>query len=144
MLVKVCNSLPPAITLKLLILPFCSFLNSIPFLFMSVALNSFALTLRMKSFSNILTRYILVLLSDVERHVSLMDDKLATYFAVACLIYLFSLTLNCMNVFSQHVFKMEQEEYKSEKINWSYIEFIDNQDMLDLIEKVVSLRYLLV
>jgi len=34
---------------------------------------------------------------------------------------------------------MEQEEYKSEEINWSYIEFIDNQDVLDLIEKVVYL-----
>lgn len=38
----------------------------------------------------------------------------------------------------QHVFKMEQEEYSKEEINWSYIEFIDNQDVLDLIEKVVS------
>ncbi|CAK7356900.1 unnamed protein product [Dovyalis caffra] len=37
--------------------------------------------------------------------------------------------------FNQHVFKMEQEEYTKEEINWSYIEFIDNQDMLDLIEK---------
>ncbi|KAG2654452.1 protein OPAQUE1 [Panicum virgatum] len=37
--------------------------------------------------------------------------------------------------FNEHVFKMEQEEYKSEEINWSYIEFIDNQDVLDLIEK---------
>lgn len=37
----------------------------------------------------------------------------------------------------QHVFKMEQEEYTREEINWSYIEFIDNQDVLDLIEKVV-------
>ncbi|KAL6002148.1 hypothetical protein ACLOJK_037596 [Asimina triloba] len=34
-----------------------------------------------------------------------------------------------------HVFKMEQEEYTKEEINWSYIEFIDNQDVLDLIEK---------
>ena len=48
------------------------------------------------------------------------------------------LTLDAINAFSQHVFKMEQE-YKSEEINWSYIEFIDNQDVLDLIEKVVSL-----
>ena len=32
---------------------------------------------------------------------------------------------------------MEQEEYKNEKINWSYIEFVDNQDVLDLIEKVL-------
>jgi myosin heavy subunit len=31
---------------------------------------------------------------------------------------------------------MEQEEYTKEQIDWSYIEFIDNQDVLDLIEKV--------
>ncbi|KAG8658490.1 hypothetical protein MANES_03G155500v8 [Manihot esculenta] len=37
--------------------------------------------------------------------------------------------------FNQHVFKMEQEEYTKEKIDWSYIDFIDNQDVLDLIEK---------
>lgn len=37
--------------------------------------------------------------------------------------------------FNQHVFKMEQEEYTKEAINWSYIEFVDNQDVLDLIEK---------
>ncbi|KAH7835175.1 hypothetical protein Vadar_023570 [Vaccinium darrowii] len=37
--------------------------------------------------------------------------------------------------FNEHVFKMEQEEYHKEEINWSYIEFIDNQDVLDLIEK---------
>ncbi|XP_022892708.1 myosin-15 [Olea europaea var. sylvestris] len=37
--------------------------------------------------------------------------------------------------FNEHVFKMEQEEYRREEINWSYIEFIDNQDVLDLIEK---------
>ncbi|URD93545.1 DIL domain [Musa troglodytarum] len=28
-----------------------------------------------------------------------------------------------------------EEEYRNEEINWSYIEFIDNQDVLDLIEK---------
>lgn len=38
----------------------------------------------------------------------------------------------------QHVFKMEQDEYSKEGIDWSYIEFIDNQDVLDLIEKVYS------
>ncbi|KAK3187746.1 hypothetical protein Dsin_027307 [Dipteronia sinensis] len=37
--------------------------------------------------------------------------------------------------FNQHVFKMEQEEYTKEEIDWSYIEFIDNQDILDLLEK---------
>eukprot|EP00250_Pteridium_aquilinum_P005479 c15564_g1_i1 orf=543-5159(-) len=37
--------------------------------------------------------------------------------------------------FNQHVFKMEQEEYTKEEINWSYIDFVDNQDVLDMIEK---------
>ncbi|XP_074586758.1 myosin-8-like [Curcuma longa] len=37
--------------------------------------------------------------------------------------------------FNQHVFKMEQEEYTKEEISWSYIDFVDNQDILDLIEK---------
>ncbi|KAM1245961.1 hypothetical protein ACFX2J_037004 [Malus domestica] len=35
--------------------------------------------------------------------------------------------------FNEHVFKMEQEEYSKEEIDWSYI---DNQDVLDLIEKL--------
>ena len=30
----------------------------------------------------------------------------------------------------------EQEEYSNEGIDWSYIEYIDNQDVLELIEKV--------
>lgn len=34
---------------------------------------------------------------------------------------------------------MEQEEYTKEEINWSYIEFVDNQDILDMIEKVFFL-----
>jgi hypothetical protein len=36
---------------------------------------------------------------------------------------------------------MEQEEYTKEQIDWSYIEFVDNQDVLDLLEKVFSLRF---
>ncbi|KAH0931813.1 hypothetical protein HID58_008930 [Brassica napus] len=38
--------------------------------------------------------------------------------------------------FNQHVFKMEQEDYTKEEINWSYIEFVDNKDVLELIEKI--------
>jgi hypothetical protein len=41
----------------------------------------------------------------------------------------------------QNLFKMEQEEYTKEQINWSYIEFVDNQDVLDLIEKVFFLFF---
>ena len=40
---------------------------------------------------------------------------------------------------------MEQDEYKKEEINWSFIEFIDNQDVVDLIEKVcfsMSVRFI--
>ncbi|XP_010504771.1 PREDICTED: myosin-16-like isoform X3 [Camelina sativa] len=37
--------------------------------------------------------------------------------------------------FNQNVFKMEQGEYQKEEIDWSYVEFVDNQDVVDLIEK---------
>jgi myosin heavy subunit len=33
---------------------------------------------------------------------------------------------------------MEQDEYTKEAIDWSYIEFVDNQDVLDLVEKVLA------
>ncbi|CAM9387457.1 unnamed protein product, partial [Sphacelaria rigidula] len=36
--------------------------------------------------------------------------------------------------FNQFVFKMEQKEYTKEGIQWSFVEFPDNQDCLDLIE----------
>nr|GMC63651.1 myosin-11 isoform X1 [Ipomoea batatas] len=42
--------------------------------------------------------------------------------------------------FNQHVFKSQQEDYTKEAIDWSYIEFVDNQDVLDLIEKFVHLQ----
>ena len=38
---------------------------------------------------------------------------------------------------------MEQEEYTKEQIDWSYIEFVDNKDVLDLIEKVIPLNIML-
>lgn len=41
----------------------------------------------------------------------------------------------------QNVFKLEQEEYTKEEIDWSYIEYIDNQAVLDLIEKVILLQF---
>ena len=37
--------------------------------------------------------------------------------------------------FNRFVFKLEQEEYKKEGIDWAFITFPDNQDVLDLIEK---------
>lgn len=35
---------------------------------------------------------------------------------------------------------MEQEEYTKEEIDWSYIDFVDNKDVLELIEKVRSIH----
>ena len=36
--------------------------------------------------------------------------------------------------FTQHVFKLEQDEYVKEEINWSFIDFYDNAPCIDLIE----------
>lgn len=36
--------------------------------------------------------------------------------------------------FNQHVFKLEQEEYIKEEIEWKMIDFYDNQPCIDLIE----------
>lgn len=40
--------------------------------------------------------------------------------------------------FNQYIFKLEQQEYHQEKIDWSFIEFPDNKDCLDLIENKAS------
>jgi len=45
--------------------------------------------------------------------------------------------------FNQHVFKLEQEEYVREKINWTFIDFYDNQPCIDLIEKPLGILDLL-
>lgn len=102
------------------------FLSSLQLInFFSTALSNFASILLMKSFSNILMRCVMLFYM----------LKLHIYWDYAsCLLLLLLL--------SQHVFKMEQEEYSKEEINWSYIEFIDNQDVLDLIEKVLFFIFL--
>ncbi|CAG8571930.1 12_t:CDS:10 [Funneliformis caledonium] len=45
--------------------------------------------------------------------------------------------------FNQHVFKLEQEEYVREKINWTFIDFSDNQSCIDLIEGKIGILSLL-
>jgi hypothetical protein len=45
--------------------------------------------------------------------------------------------------FNHHVFKEEQAAYEREGIDWSYIEFVDNQDVLDLIEGKMGLMDLI-
>ena len=45
--------------------------------------------------------------------------------------------------FCCHVFKLEQEEYQREKLNWTKIEFYDNQPCIDLIEDKLGILDLL-
>ena len=40
---------------------------------------------------------------------------------------------NLQQIFNKTIFKTEQEEYKKENIDWSFIEYIDNIDRLDTI-----------
>jgi myosin XV len=37
--------------------------------------------------------------------------------------------------FNKHIFKMEQEEYLKEKINWKSIDYIDNSQCIDMLAK---------
>ena len=37
--------------------------------------------------------------------------------------------------FNNHIFKLEQEEYKKEGIDWSQVDFVDNKDILELIDE---------
>ncbi|KYQ93219.1 myosin-5b [Tieghemostelium lacteum] len=41
--------------------------------------------------------------------------------------------------FNQQIFKLEQQEYDREKIDWSYIDFSDNQECIDIIEKKLGI-----
>ncbi|KAK5135961.1 hypothetical protein LTR08_004419 [Meristemomyces frigidus] len=45
--------------------------------------------------------------------------------------------------FNQHVFKLEQEEYMREEIQWEFIDFSDNQPCIDLIEGKLGVLALL-
>lgn len=45
--------------------------------------------------------------------------------------------------FNQHVFKLEQEEYIREQIDWTFIDFSDNQPCIDLIEGKLGVLSLL-
>ena len=39
-----------------------------------------------------------------------------------------------LSLFGRHLFKLEQEAYSSEGIDWTHVDFEDNQECVDLIE----------
>uniref|UniRef100_A0A6B2KW48 Myosin motor domain-containing protein n=1 Tax=Arcella intermedia TaxID=1963864 RepID=A0A6B2KW48_9EUKA len=45
--------------------------------------------------------------------------------------------------FNQHMFKLEQEEYQKEEIDWTYVKFVDNQACITLIEKHLGILSIL-
>ncbi|KDN44751.1 myosin V [Tilletiaria anomala UBC 951] len=45
--------------------------------------------------------------------------------------------------FNEHVFRLEQEEYMNEKIQWTFINFSDNQPTIDMIESKLGILSLL-
>ena len=45
--------------------------------------------------------------------------------------------------FNQHMFKLEQEEYQKEEIDWTYVKFSDNQPCITLIEKNLGILSIL-
>ncbi|GAA98757.1 uncharacterized protein L969DRAFT_497598 [Mixia osmundae IAM 14324] len=45
--------------------------------------------------------------------------------------------------FNAHVFKLEQDEYVAEQINWKFIDFADNQPCIDMIEGKLGIMSLL-
>lgn len=48
-----------------------------------------------------------------------------------------------LSQFNSHVFKLEQEEYVKEEINWTFIDFSDNQPCIDVIESKLGVLALL-
>lgn len=69
---------------------------------------------------------------------------MATFDSLSDLSLMIALFLHTVQQeFNAHVFKLEQEEYVREEINWTFIDFSDNQPCIDVIEGKLGILSLL-
>lgn len=85
--------------------------------------------MQMKNFSSSLTWY--VTFHSAAKHHTPLHQLGWVIYSLVCL------------TFTQHVFKLEQEEYMKEDIPWTLIDFYDNQPVIDLIEAKMGILDLL-
>jgi len=62
---------------------------------------------------------------------------------MSSMVAVYSNNMWCLLCLWQHVFKLEQEEYLREEIEWKFIDFYDNQPCIDLIETKLGILDLL-
>ena len=74
--------------------------------------------------------------------VSITPTRNCSRRSVRHIVYIYSTVLTVLQ-FNAHVFKLEQEEYVKEEINWTFIDFSDNQPCIDVIEGKLGVLALL-
>ena len=65
------------------------------------------------------------------------------YIMLYMYVHVLQLSHMYMYMYIQHVFQLEQAEYVREEIDWSFINYTDNQPCIDLIENRLGVLDLL-
>ena len=110
----------------------------------STALSSSASTTQMRSCSSSSVWFVCTSLSQYsvsKKPMQLFSVRI--HFHAKTLMFCTNQYTNLSDLIFQHVFKLEQEEYVKEQIEWSFIDFYDNQPCIDLIEGKLGLLDLL-
>ncbi|KAG8929390.1 Myosin type-2 heavy chain 1 [Tulasnella sp. 418] len=78
-----------------------------------------------------------------EKIVTALNGPQATVVRDSVSKFIYACLFEWLVAFNAHVFKLEQEEYVREQINWTFIEFTDNQPCIDIIEGKLGVLALL-